>query len=237
MFIGITRVRNEEEIIQDTLDHIAGIVDAIVVYDDCSTDNTKAMCLAHPAVVSVVAGEVWNPVRVQAEWETRQGALEAALKHNPEWILCFDADERFEFPDDDLWKKHDGVRMRLFDFYITEADVDLPYTERKWMGPEYRDILMAYRYRNGMRYQHADQREMVLPSQSSVINAGFVKHYGKSISVKQWEDTCEYYATHFPEPYTTKWNNRRGKAIHTASDFGRPLIQWEDRTGPSIVRI
>jgi len=38
--IGITRVRNEGLIVRDTLDYVGKHVDAIVVYDDASTDRT-----------------------------------------------------------------------------------------------------------------------------------------------------------------------------------------------------
>lgn len=226
---GITKVRNEEEIIKETLDHISEIVDGIVVYDDCSTDNTVEICEAHAAVLSVVQGEEWNPNRYQAEYQTREAALRQARTYNPEWILCFDADERLEFPKDLDWMAYDGLRMRLFDFYITEEDKDKHYSERQWMGPEYRDILMAFKLKPGMHFRHNDQREMLLDRRASVTTKGFVKHYGKAISVDEWEQTCDYYSTYFPEPYKTKWENRKGKAVHTESDFGRPLIKWEQK--------
>jgi len=38
--IGITRVRNETLILQDALDYVGKHVDAIVAYDDASTDRT-----------------------------------------------------------------------------------------------------------------------------------------------------------------------------------------------------
>ena len=69
---------------------------------------------------------------------------------------------------------------------------------------------------------------MRIPKRSKVLRAGYVKHYGKAISVEEWEKTCDYYAE-WPEPYGSKWAARRGKAIHTESDFGRPLILWEDK--------
>ena len=38
--IGITRVRNEALVISDTLDYVGKQVDAIIAYDDASTDRT-----------------------------------------------------------------------------------------------------------------------------------------------------------------------------------------------------
>ena len=53
------------------------------------------------------------------------------------------------------------------------------------------------------------------------------QHYGKSLSVAHWEETCDYYIRHFPfETYGKKWTARKGQAIHTESDFNRPLYEW-----------
>ena len=54
-----------------------------------------------------------------------------------------------------------------------------------------------------------------------------VFEYGKSLSVAHWEETCDYYIRHFPfETYGKKWTERKGQAIHTQSDFKRPLYEW-----------
>lgn len=227
MFVaGITKVRNESEIIQDTLDHYAQWCDKIWVYDDASTDNTVEICKAHPAVAWVIEGHKLDPDRQRAEQRNRQMVLKAAQGAKPDWVIYFDADERIEMPDFD-WDAYDGVKMKLFDFYITEEDVDKRYDERRWMGPEYREILMMFRNQPHLRYQHRDQREMVLRG-GRILRDGYVKHYGKAISVEEWENTCNYYAE-WPEPYATKWKNRRGKAVHSESDWGRPLIMWEEK--------
>jgi len=56
---------------------------------------------------------------------------------------------------------------------------------------------------------------------------GLIKHYGKSISIEQWEETCKYYMKSVPV-LADKWEKRLGKAIHTKSDFDRKLITWKD---------
>lgn len=155
-------------------------------------------------------------------------ALDLARPDNPDWIIQPDADERIdELPEG--WETSTGVVMKLFDFYITEEDVDLRYDERKWLGPEYRNILMMYRYTPSLRFEFHDQRIMRLRGPQQVLRAGYVRHYGKAISVEEWEKTCDYYANEWPEPYASKWKNRRGQAVHSMSDFGRPLIQWDER--------
>jgi glycosyltransferase involved in cell wall biosynthesis len=92
---------------------------------------------------------------------------------------------------------------------------------------------MAYRNLPTLRFRHLGQREVELGTDGRIAASGFVKHYGKAISIQQWEDTCNYYSTYFPA-YAAKWNARRGKAIHTRSDFGYELIRWEEKESKGI---
>ena len=227
MIAGISRVRNEEVIIRDTVEHFLTFCDRLYVYDDVSTDSTRDI-LSEYEDVHLTVGTEWMGDRLTAETVERQLMLEEATADGAEWICTFDADERVELPEQD-WQQFDAVCMRLFDFYITAEDVDLPYHQRRWMGPEYRDIFMLYRNGPNIKFNHHGQRDMWMNVRGRKLFDGFVKHYGKAISVEEWEATCEYYATHFGEPYRKKWDNRRGKAVHTESDWGRPLITWEER--------
>src|SRR5690606_17647905 len=64
---------------------------------------------------------------------------------------------------------------------------------------------------------------------------GYVKHYGKAISIEEWEKTCQYYINHVDEkqPGNTtisqKWSARIGKAVHLRSDFNNTFIYWDKR--------
>jgi hypothetical protein len=59
----------------------------------------------------------------------------------------------------------------------------------------------------------------------------YCQHYGKSLSVEHWEETCEYYMRHFPfDTYGRKWRDRKGRAIHTQSDFMRPCTSGVTRS-------
>ena len=43
---------------------------------------------------------------------------------------------------------------------------------------------------------------------------------------------------HFPfETYGRKWTERKGQAIHTESDFQRPLYEWGEELFANAVRI
>jgi hypothetical protein len=65
--IGITRVRNEELILGDTLDFIGRHVDAIIAYDDASTDRTLELLHSHPKVAMILANRTWKPMSGRAE--------------------------------------------------------------------------------------------------------------------------------------------------------------------------
>lgn len=251
LLVGITRVRNESLILKDTLSHMSEFVDAIVAYDDASTDNTLDILRNCSKVAMVVANTQWEPgTNARLEAETRHRGLLLALVNahlSADWILCFDADERYIGNIRDTLhvmksQEHDGIRIQLFDAYMT-ADDHLPYSFdqrllnfRRMFGPERRDILMLWKNSPSVFYRGLDARE---PQGTSCTIANFYcQHYGKAISIQQWENTCDYYIHHFPyETYGKKWLSRKGKAIHTQSDFSRPLYTWGDSLFSNAVLI
>lgn len=240
MIVGLTLVRNEQEIILDTLNHMACFCDRIYVYDDVSTDNTVNICKSHPAVTDILIGTSWSTDRTMAETINRNRLLDHARKDAKagDWFVYMDADERIEYDWSRIAKIDQsvvGIRMKLFDYYITQADQDLRYSERQFMGPEYRNILMAYRNLPNISYRGIIAREPSLKGIGNTINEGYVKHYGKAISVQQWEDTCNFYSSYFPPDYAVKWAKRKGKAIHTTSSFGNPLIKWDEKEKKGIL--
>lgn len=232
--VGLLRVRNEAAILRDTLDHMSTFCDGgVFVYDDASTDDTVGICRRHPIVSEVICGPFWDPNRGRAEYRNRACVLDRAraLVPSARWLVYQDADERIEFD----WETLDqlpahvvGVRMKLFDFYITPGDRDADYRHRRLMGPEYRSLLMVFRNHPDLSFHVPDQREVRIGTPGQVVEAGFVRHYGKAISVAQWDETCDYYSRHFP-CYADKWRARKGHAVHDVSDQGRPLITWQEK--------
>jgi hypothetical protein len=96
---------------------------------------------------------------------------------------------------------------------------------RKFYGPEERDILMLWRNLPGIVFSRGDLRTP--RGMRSVKTDLYCQHYGKSLSVEHWDETRDYYIRHFPpSPYGRKWLERKGQAIHTQSDFKRPLYEW-----------
>ena len=230
MLIGITRVRNEALIIADTVEHYLECCDRIVLYDDCSTDETVAIAQAAGGrYIDIIRGDAWHSNRPAEETRHRHLVLNRASTLGARWCLCFDADERLVGKLPPL--NGDGYRFRLFDGYLTKerrehyTTGDLSTLPRMW-GPEYRDILILFRT-DKARYEGLDRREPILRGKISLAPV-MVKHYGKCLSIEHWESTCAYYATHFPEPYRSKWEARKGKAIHSKSDFCRNLYNWKE---------
>ena len=235
--IGISKVRNEAAILKDTLDAWAPFcTGGIYLYDDKSDDETVAIARAHPAVRDVIEGEFWDPDREKAEWFNRQLVLTRAQQAaTPDtWFVYFDADEHpYNLEDFGLFNNPDikAIAMRLYDIYITPEDVDKKYSEREWIGPEFRTIIMFFRNSPALCYTIPDQRIVTLPADVGQIPIhGDIKHYGKGFSVEHWEATCDYYIKFWPK-YSDKWRQRKGKAVHSdyCSDFGNKLIHWSDR--------
>ena len=249
--IGITRVRNEALILRDTLDYVGRQVDAIVAYDDASTDRTVEILRGHPKVALIVANQSWEEdiaARRLAEGRHRGLLMQTARGHlQLDWMFCFDADERVTgdlrgFLERQCATDCDGLRIQLFDAYMTPGDA-APYRPdrellgfRRFFGPERRDILMLWRNRPEVIFAEHHARE---PGGIERVRTDlYCQHYGKSLSVDHWEETCDYYIRHFPfETYGRKWRERKGRAIHTESDFMRPLYEWGDTLFANAVKM
>lgn len=232
---GITRIRNEEQIIENTLSHVSQFVDEIYVYDDCSTDDTVKICKSHAKVKGIIEGQIWDPTpkgRKLAEGTLRNQVYNLAVERGSDWVYYFDSDEYVEFCDIDFTA--DSYYFRLFDFYITPQDINSNYLDRQFMGPEYRDIPMLFKTNKNIVF-----KQRIPEGIGNSQFGGWVKHYGKAISVEEWEKSCGYYVNHrwcgINEELYNRWLSRIGGAIHNKSDFDRPLITWDMRFNKDLI--
>ncbi len=238
--VVLLRVRNEELILKDTLNHIAEFADLICAYDDASSDQTREILKSHEKVALIIQNDHWQSgIENRLISETRHRGLllqEARKRLAFHWCMCCDADERFvgpirQFVTEPIQDKPDNIRIQLFDAYMTSSD-DQPYSGveplmnfRGYFGPECRNILMLWKNGDAVRYVGLDAREPLV--EGSIATMFRCQHYGKSLSYEHWESTCDYYVSNFPwDPYGKKWASRKGKALHALSDFGRPLFKW-----------
>lgn len=250
--IGLIREKNEALILDDTISELEKIVDGFIILDDNSNDDSIKIARQHPKCLAIIHHlKTVDGNRSMEESIHRQKLLDLARKYHPKWLIYQDADERI---DDGSSLRHFmlknlnntnimGIRLSLFDAYMTKKDHS-PYRKgqlfnfRKMFGPERRDILFVWKNIPEATFMTApDMREPDNIDNDKIITKFFVQHYGKSLSLEQWEETCDYYVNHFPQ-YAEKWQARKGKGIHdTLSDFKRPLISWEEAKKSGGVKI
>jgi hypothetical protein len=88
-------VRNEERYLPGFLKHMRGHVDGIVALDDSSGDTTRGILEREPAIVSILSED--NKAAAHAnETRNRYRLVKEARRLGADWLLCGDADERFE---------------------------------------------------------------------------------------------------------------------------------------------
>lgn len=243
--VAMIRLRNEELLLTDTLNHLATFTDGIIVFDDASTDASRSIAAAHSHVIEVIVNRRWRATnRIWEETANRRILYRRAVRRNPKWVFYADADERFEGDIrkvllEELPARVSAVRVNLFDAYMT-GDDNAPYDVgmkllgfRNLFGIERRRILMAWRPSPEIDYRVPDSRE---PQGiiGDIENAFFCQHYGKSLSVAEWDATCQYYIKYFPENYRQRWESRIGKGVHTVSDFGTTLLTWPEVTQHAV---
>ena len=234
----ISRIRNESLLLPDFLNHIDKFGSEFWFFDDASTDESYDILNSHPKTKCVIRNNFHNINQTFVQTAQRHLLLELAKKNTKnDWIMLIEPDEKVEFDFNKL-EEYDrqnvsGIFFKLFDSYITSED-QKPYKKgdlsklRKYFGPEYREICFLFK-------KDKAKFDLTMPAcrqpniEGNTIVDGFVKHYGKSLSIDHWNETVEYYIRSVPM-LAEKWMQRRGKAIHEKSDFGRELLTWDQIT-------
>ena len=242
--IGLVKTRNNGALLKNCLDHAFNICDHIIVLDDASTDlETKKLWNILPKLYArlvLLENKTWEEgFREPFETIHRQKLLDTARELFGEniWLYYFDADECIINPQSLRFRVQnnsshlDGIKITLFDAHATPDDCE-DYKDnkllnfRKWFDPIPRHILMLWKNKPEVNFIGIDKREPEVRGRVEI--GGFCQHYGKALSKKLWEEKCDYYVKHFSKHYQNKWQARKGKYIHTTSDFGKPLQLWKD---------
>ncbi len=235
------RVRNEWQLVRGLLEQLRPILDEAWVLDDASD----------VPVGPQLDGIVPRLIHVRAlQWSGSGGKLGEGLQRDYllqrikresrcDWVLQLDADERI--PNVDALARLattadvDGWVLPLVDFYITPGDAEFvnprdPSMVREWFGVETRWTMALFRPRRPVYVSRGDVREPQGLRVRRVRESGqcVIEHFGKAISVAEWERKVDFYSQHYPE-YREKWLARRGAAVHNGvSDFGSALQRRGD---------
>jgi len=232
----LSRIRNESLLLPDFLNHIDKFVDEAFYFDDASVDNSVEILRKHPKTKKVLRNYFHNQNQSFVQTAQRHLLLNYAKANSKNtWFFLLEPDERiveFDFSLSNNNKYH-GIFLSLLDGYLTEK-MQVPYKQgdklenlkRMW-GIEKRQFCYFFN-KNYATYDLA-MPGIAQPTINgkTFISDGWAKHYSKCLSVEHWNETVEYYVQSMPI-LAKKWEARRGKAIHTLSDFNTPLYKWEE---------
>lgn len=93
--LALIAFRDEERQLPGFFAHLRDYVDGFVGFNDCSRDGSMAIAGAEPKMLDLMERQVPSEDHF-FESENRAELLASARKHGARWVLCCDADERFE---------------------------------------------------------------------------------------------------------------------------------------------
>jgi len=93
--VALIAVRDEERYLHGFFQHLRDFVDGFIVFDDNSTDRSEELIRREPKVLQVLERKQ-SSVPHFFEVQNRKALLSAAWDAGVQWVLCCDADERFE---------------------------------------------------------------------------------------------------------------------------------------------
>ncbi len=145
--VGALRVKNEARWIGEVLDALRPMCQHVFVMDDHSTDDTRAICLKHGAIV------LPSPFGDLNEGRDKNWLLAEIDEYEPDWIVMVDGDEILEPGGQKkllalMAKPIDSIRLRVAYLWDTREQVrtDGIYGTFKRGS--------AFRYQRGPQFKH-----------------------------------------------------------------------------------
>jgi glycosyltransferase involved in cell wall biosynthesis len=172
VIFGIAMVRDEEDVIEDTVRHMAGQVDRLVIADNLSTDGTRAILDRLATELPLTVLDDLDPGYYQS---AKTSALaNVAANNGATWVCPFDADELWSAPGMRIADflgivpgRFDIVHADLYDHVATAQDdptIATPMRRLQWrrttpvplpkVACRIRQNLVIHQGNHGASYDH-----------------------------------------------------------------------------------
>ena len=226
--VGITMVRNEADIIEGTMRHMADEVDYLLVLDNGSTDGTRDILRGLDLPMTVLDDP--DPAYYQSIKMSNLAA--EAGRTGADWIVPFDADELWYHPAgrlrDVLAAYPDTItscRANLYNHYRTALDADHhdPFRSMVWRALAPGALpKIAFRYQDGAVIGQGNHN-VHLPAPGAGDVGIEIRHFMiRSVAqfvLKVRQGAAAYAATNLPEDQGAHWR-AWGKLL----DAGGPAV-------------
>jgi hypothetical protein len=93
--LALVAFRDEMRFLPGLFENLAGQVDGVVALDDQSTDGSRAFVKSQPLLVDLLTVEPGTQEELE-DGRNHRALTEAAWRHDADWLLGIDADERVE---------------------------------------------------------------------------------------------------------------------------------------------
>jgi len=182
-------VRDEEDIINETLNHLSNYCDHILVLDTGSSDNTFEICKYHK--------KVCYAERIDAVYSDvlRQKLVDRSNNYLTygDWFLAVSADHFFvSNPREDIKRavaeEANVITYDVAQFYFTDKDYHQCTTSKYWYKISVQDRLLyyainyhnfpvAFEYQKGLKYKHDVTEWPRVPQKRIASFHPILKHY------------------------------------------------------------
>lgn len=170
--------------LEKVLEQALKVVDAALIIDDASTDNTAEIC--ESMLKNIPHKIIKNEKSLfHKEHKLRTMQWKETLKFNPGWILSLDADEVLE--DNAKAKIQDLINIDNIDVYnfkLFDMWNETEYRDDKWWNihKDYRPILLRYQPKYHYKFKKTNQHCGRVPRNlKRLYNANvevYIKHFG-----------------------------------------------------------